>query len=259
MARIDWLAPLRRRPAAREGDYSASHRRKGVDYHERFNDLPGRRLAWRFEREFLQQTLAESGRREAHLDFAGGTGRIAGALSERVRSQTILDISDSMLAVAARHVPGARLIHGDFRADPGLVPARAFDFVTAFRFFPNAEEALRDQAMAYLARSLAPGGILVCNNHRNFWSIPYCAGRLILARAASEGMLNARMLDLAGRHGLRLIRTRSIGVVPQTDRKSVLPWRAVERIESFVWKHANPRHRLGYNVLFVFEKPGAEP
>lgn len=255
MSRIDWLAPFRWRPAAREGDYSASHRTKGTDYHDRFNELPGRRLAWRFEREFLLRTIAESGHRESHLDFAGGTGRIAGALASHVGSQTILDISESMLSVAARHVPGARVVCGDFRSNPDLVPARAFDLVTAFRFFPNAEEPLREAAMAYVARALVPGGILVCNNHRQFWSVPYIAGRLILARAASEGMLNRRMVTLAARHGLRLIRTRSIGVIPQTDRKALLPWRWVEWFESCVWMHASPRHRLGYDVLYVFENP----
>lgn len=258
MSRIDLLAPFRWRPAPREGDYSASHQTKGTDYHNRYNDLPGRRLAWRFEREFLLATIAESGRRGSHLDFAGGTGRIAGALSNQVESQTILDISASMLSVAARHVPGARIVCGDFRSNPDLVPARAFDLVTAFRFFPNAEESLREAAMAYVARALVPGGIFVCNNHRQFWSIPYIAGRLILARAASEGMLNRRMVDLAARHGLRLTRTQSIGVIPQTDRKALLPWTWVDRIETGIWKHAGSWHGLGYDVLYVFENPRTE-
>lgn len=255
MPKVDWLAPLRFRPLVRPGDYSSSHRSKGADYHDRFTELPGRRLAWRFEREYLEVAAARRGRIESHLDFAGGTGRIAGALSPYCQRQTILDVSVSMLAVAARHVPAARVICGDFRVDPDVVNPGEFDLVTAFRFFPNSEEALRDAAMAFIARALAPGARLICNNHRNFWSVPYMAGRLVLARAASEGMVNGQLIWLASRHGLRFVGSRCMGVVPQSDRRSLLTWSAIERVESYAWKHGSQRHRLGYNVIFEFEKP----
>lgn len=254
MPKIDWFAPLRFRPRERCDDYSVSHCAKGDDYHLRFEESPGRRLAWRFEREFLEKTVCSGDRPVSHLDFAGGTGRIASVIANCCARQTILDISESMLTVASRHVPGARIICGDFRTNPNIVPAGAFDLVTAFRFFPNAENSLRDAAMGFIARALAPGARLVCNNHRNFWSVPYVAGRLLLARAASEGMTNGQLVRLAAGHGLRLVCSRSMGVIPQTERKALLAWSSMERLEAFFWNHGGRHHRLGYNVVFVFEK-----
>ena len=49
--------------------------------------------------------------------------------------------------VAAR----ATLVEGDLTREP-LLGERRFDLVTAFRFFPNAEPALRRDVMAALVR-----------------------------------------------------------------------------------------------------------
>jgi SAM-dependent methyltransferase len=253
-SRFDWLAPFRGRPAQATGDYTSSHRRKGADYHNRFAQLPGRRLAWTFERQFLALSLSRLAPVRSHLDFAGGTGRIAAAVGPYCEQQTILDVSGNMLAIAATHVPRARLLLADFRLNPDVIPAGTMDLVTSFRFFPNAEEQLRRGAMAFIARTLRPEGRLICNNHRNFWSLPYLAGRMLFLRAASGGMTNQQLIGLAQEHGLILLETRSMGIVPQTDRKALFPWKAVAQVERFAWKHWGACHQLGYNVIFVFAK-----
>jgi ubiquinone/menaquinone biosynthesis C-methylase UbiE len=216
--------------------------------------MPGRKLAWTFEQQFLAQSVSLMAPVRSHLDFAGGTGRIAAAIEPYCEQQTILDVSDSMLTVAATHAPKARLLHADFRSDPDAIPAGTMDLVTSFRFFPNAEEPLRRGAMGFIARTLRPGGRLICNNHRNFWSLPYVAGRLLFLRAATEGMTNRQLVGLAKEHRLALLETRSMGVIPQTDRKALFTWSAVAQVERFAWKHWGGCHRFGYNVIFVFAK-----
>lgn len=252
--RIDVLAPLRMRPIARAPGYTQSHQAKGTAYHDRFARLRGRRMVWGFEQEFLLEFAGREGPFDLHLDFAGGTGRIAGVLERHSASQVVLDVSDTMLEVARSHLKQARIVCADFRRAEGIVQDGSVQVATAFRFFPNAEATLREDAMRFIARVLRPGGLLVCNNHRNFWSVPYVARRLVFSRLASGGMTTDDMVRLAGRHGLSLVETRAIGVVPQSERLTILPWSAVERIERAVWQRWGSRQRAGYNVIFVFAK-----
>lgn len=254
-ARFDIRAAFRTAPIDRTADYSASHLQKGPKYHAGFERLPGRRMVWRAEQEFLDEFGRREGPFELHVDFAGGTGRIASALEPFCRAQIVLDVSERMLAVARRHLRKARIVCADFR-DVGrrLVPPDGADLVTAFRFFPNAQPALRDDAMAFIAGILRPRGHLVCNNHRNFWSVPYVGGRLALSRHYTGGMTNKTMVRLAARHGLALVRTYSVGIIPQNERVAALPWKAVERIEKSVSRRWGGRHRAGYDVVFQFRK-----
>ena len=252
LAHIDLLAPFRVRPLRRPAGYAESHKHKGQAYHERFNKLPGRRLVWAMERDFLLSSTQE--KIGTHLDFAGGTGRIAGAIEDRCATQIVLDVSESMLAIAASQLKNARIVCADFRSDPGIVPATSVDLVTAFRFFPNAEPGLRDAAMQFISRVLKRGGKLICNNHRNFWSLPYVAGRLVFSRDSSGGMKNKYLVALAERHGLSLVQSESMGVIPQNERFAPLPWSAMGAMESAIRGRWGSRHRMGYNVVFVFTK-----
>lgn len=254
LSHIDLLAPFRLRPLQRPPGYSDSHKHKGQAYHDRFSKLPGRRLVWDIERDFILSIADRIGPIGTHLDFAGGTGRIAGALEDRSATQIVLDVSASMLAIAGSQLKKARIVCADFRQDPDIVPDSSVDLVTAFRFFPNAEPGLRDAAMQFISRILRSGGTLICNNHRNFWSLPYVAGRFVFSRDSSGGMKNRELLALAGRHGLELAKTESMGVIPQNERFAPLPWSAMKAIESGIRTRWGGSHRMGYNVVFVFVK-----
>lgn len=248
--------PFQRRPYPRPrpyASYTQSHLHKGPGYHAGFDRVPGRRMIWEMEQEVLEQFAREHGPFASHLDFAGGTGRIAHILHKHCNAQRILDVSGEMLAVAREMLPDATFIQRDFNAGVPEIPEASQDLVTAFRFFPNAEAELRSGGMRFVASRLKPGGYLICNNHRNFWSLPWITWRVTL-RGGTSGMTNDEMIGLARENGLRLLRRYSMGVVPQTEEKAILPWRAVERLERYIFRHAGGRHGLGYNVVFVFIK-----
>jgi SAM-dependent methyltransferase len=252
-ARANYRGPFRRRPRKRPAGYSESHLTKGKSYHAFFRDRPGRRLMWELEQSVLLQILEEVGPVSRHLDFAGGTGRIAGFMQSRCETQYILDISSAMLDVAREHLEHAHVVCRDFREGVPEVPPQSVDMVTAFRFFPNADEELRDAAMEFIASRLRPGGYLVCNNHRNFWSVPYVTARLLFVGGA-DGMEHREMRDLAECHGLQLIGSHSIGLIPQTDNHAMLPWGLVRMIEKACLAHIGRRTRAGYNVVYLFKK-----
>ena len=92
------------------------------------------------------------------LDFACGSGRVLELLEGHVGKATGVDVTESMLEVAADVTERSRLVHADITRSDDL-DGEQFDLITAFRFFPNAELDLRHEAMAKLATLLAPGGI----------------------------------------------------------------------------------------------------
>ncbi len=188
-----------------------------------------------------------------HLDFAGGTGRIAAEFTPFASRQFVLDISPTMLAEAARHRVQAILVQRDFREGLPELADGSVDVVTAFRFFANAEETLRADAMAFIARKLHQGGWLVCNNHRNFWSLPYIVRRFCFC-GGDVGMSNRTLLDLASAHGFCLRKTFSLGVLPQSENRGVLSWKWMDRIERKLFSISGTRQRMGYNIVFVFER-----
>lgn len=111
------------------------------------------------------------GRPPSHLDFACGTGRVLAAVEEISERSTGLDVSREMLAVARQRCPRAELVVGDLRENPCLVAPR-FDLITAFRFFLNAEPALRGEVMVALgARLRDDDSRLIFNIHGNRWSL----------------------------------------------------------------------------------------
>jgi hypothetical protein len=98
------------------------------------------------------------------------------------------------------------------------------------------------------------GGWVVCNNHRNFWSLPYLAQRAAFYAGGSGGMRNQEMIALAERHGLSLVRQYAIGVVPQTEQFAILPWKIVDAIERLLLQSGLVGHNAGYNVIFLFRR-----
>ena len=159
-----------------------------------------------------------------------------------------------MLAVAAKHLTKAKILNCDFTQGVEEIADGSLELVTAFRFFPNAEQDLRESAMAFLVQKMKPGGQLVCNNHRSFWSLSYLLSRLIF-KGGDVGMANSEMENLAKKNGLVLKTHYSIGVVPQNENKSLFSWSFTQKVENYFFKHFLSSQRLGYNVIFVFEKP----
>ena len=205
------------------------------------------------EERIIQELVPEISNVDVHLDFAGGTGRMCTLLEPYTGQQILLDVSKSMLSVASRNCPNARQINMDFREIGPEIEDASIDLVTAFRFFPNAEPELQSDAIEFLSAKLKPGACLICNNHRNFWSIPYTLARLTFL-SADVGMTNKDMISMASRHGLELQATISAGLLPQNDRNAILPWKLTERLEHFILGAWGRNHRLGYNVVFLFRK-----
>ena len=133
------------------------------------------------------QALGRSGGR-ALLDVACGTGLHLAQLRAWYDVEGV-ELSDGMLAVARRRLPGVSLHHGDM-AEFRL--ARRFDGITclfsAIGYVRTAERLRR--AVANMARHLEPGGVLIVEP----WLFP---------DAYKPGHIHGRFVD---RPGLKVAR-----------------------------------------------------
>jgi SAM-dependent methyltransferase len=178
--------------------YRASHQGadKAADYdHDFWTFGSAKAQNWVVERRLLDRAFGEvlpAPPRRA-VDFACGTGRVLAELESRVPETYGIDVSSDMLALARDRCPRSRLICRDVtRSDAPLDLGGPVDVVTAFRFFLNAEPALRRAALAWIRENLSAQGRLVANFHLNPYSLRGTYLRLRLLRHARMPMLSQR-------------------------------------------------------------------
>jgi SAM-dependent methyltransferase len=247
---------FRRTPLQQFAEYSSSHLHAGSVYQARFHERPGRAGMWALEQPLIRDIFARLAPRRM-LDFATGTGRIAAELEATLPNCELhaIDISADMLEQARAKCRRVAFHQMDGRQALAGFGEDAFDAVAAFRFFPNADPALREDVADQIARLTKPGGHVVLNNHRSFWSLSYMAMRAAGNSYGSYGTPNVDIMKLFLRRGFSCVRRYSLGVWPQTDfRAFVLPWSVATAIENFNKRFLARAHTLGYNTVFVFRK-----
>ncbi|KRB21209.1 MULTISPECIES: class I SAM-dependent DNA methyltransferase [Mesorhizobium] len=179
---------LGERPSERGAysDYRSSHQNAdyGDSYLRTFCSGYYAALWSRIERPLVESILKSlAGPDRSCLDFACGTGRVTNVAGPLFGVVVGVDVSQSMLA-CARVPETVTLVKADLTVSP--LPRR-FDVVTAFRFFLNAEDTLRKDALLAIHEHLNEGGLLVSNIHMNASSpmglvyrfLNRCQGRVV--------------------------------------------------------------------------------
>ncbi|MGJ9411602.1 class I SAM-dependent DNA methyltransferase [Aeromicrobium sp. CF4.19] len=249
-------AIFRRTPDRQADDYTASHVGRGTDYDHNFDLLAVRALLTELESQAIAKLL-ENVSVDRVLDIACGTGRITSLLSDVFPGAQItgVDVSRSMLDVARTRVLSAEFTHCDIKDLHREVPDGSIDLVSAFRFFPNADQALRDEGFKAVARAVRPGGHLLLNNHRNFWSPSYVVRRT--RGSAAPGALNRELLQPLRERGFHVVKSHSLGVLPHSDSHVYgFSDSIAERIESYNLNRLSRRHRLGTNTIWLLKRSG---
>lgn len=236
--------------------YRESHKRKGAEYNDTFSAIPHRAILWKLERSILDRIVRERfpGAKPRYLDFACGTGRILGHLEPRVYSAVGVDVSSTMLQVAHANVPAASIIEVDITRADAFGPS-CFDLITAFRFFPNAEPALRSEVMEKLAEHLAPGGYLVFNNHKNQNSFVRRILRWRNRLLSDADMMSAdEVQNLVCDAGLHIVKAYPLGILPITEKRTPRPYWLIAGLEDLV-SRIPAVLPLAQNVIYVCRKP----
>ena len=182
-----------------------------------------------------------------HLDFASGTGRIAQFRKSRTKQSTHLKNANHAKKIL--NPDKSTFIDEDFTK---INLTKKFDLITAFRFFPNAEIFLRKEAMKFISEHLNDNGLLILNNHYNFWSLPFIFERLTF-RSNGFGMSHKEVLELVKTNNLKIYKYKSIGLLTNKEKKTIIPWNIISKIENFLYKKFS-NHLLGYDVLYLIGK-----
>lgn len=200
--------------------YRASHQSVDVvaDYVSTF-EVGHCAALWRdVEQPLLESILRPLGGPDrTSLDFACGTGRIAKVAALFFGSVVGVDVSEAMLLAAS--VPdNVTLLCIDITNATGQ---QTFDVATAFRFFLNAEDALRRDALRAIYRHLRRGGVLVCNIQLNATS-PIGLVSRALNRAYPRRPRNTLSLDQFSRvlsdEGFEVVESTYYGYLPRPGR-----------------------------------------
>lgn len=192
-------------------------------------------VIWEREQRLLDEIVQQHvSPRESYLDFACGTGRVLSQVERHFRAAVGLDISDAMLASARSRVKAAALVQGDATRNPDVLNGQRFDFITAFRFFLNAQPSLREDAMAFLASALKDeNSRLLFNVHGNRHSTrALLAAKARITREQFASMTLRESMDLAARHGLEVVEWYGIGSYDKALLR-MMPlgaWRWAERV-----------------------------
>ncbi|MCK4624722.1 MAG: methyltransferase domain-containing protein [Phycisphaerae bacterium] len=238
-------------------DYRNSHmtRGKGPSYDKEFSENPHRALIWDLEKRCLDRILNHyyRGREIQHLDFACGTGRIISYLEDRASVSVGVDLSLTMLEVAKGKIRSAELIKADITRDD-VLGDRLFNLITAFRFFPNAQPSLREDAISLLMKHLTPDGYLVFNNHMNRSSLLQKLLRL-RGRTGIRSMRQNEVNRLVAFAGLKIENVFPIGLLPATERRLFLPHLVVRATERAVCC-LQVFKSLSQNLIFVCSRNG---
>jgi SAM-dependent methyltransferase len=158
-------------------DYRSSHATTGAvtDYIRTYEVGYYAALWEKIEKPLVQATLRElGGPQKKCLDFACGTGRITTVAADHFAEVVGVDVSALMLA-SAHHANNVRLQQIDITQQS---LGDTFDVVTAFRFFLNAEQRLRREALEAIRKHLKRDGRLVCNIQMNATSPMGVASRV---------------------------------------------------------------------------------
>ncbi len=236
-------------------DYRYSHTciNKGHQYDNHFTCFKWRKHLWECEQHALDDVLKKHlpSRPIRYLDFACGTGRILQFMKARVDSCTGVDISESMLKVCREKLPGEEIIQADITRND-VLNERIFDLITAFRFFPNAQNSLRVEAIDVLTKHLAPDGLLVFNNHRNTSSTLFTLGRMIKSDIPS--MSNTEVNHLVAVAGLEIIDVYPIGALPGYDNHPMILPSFIHKSVDCIANTCKAGKVLCQDIIFVCRK-----
>jgi len=236
------------------GGYRSSHvgADKPEQYEHAYDADTYAAWVWERERRYLDEVIDRrlTARDVRYLDLACGTGRIIGHVEHRVAESTGVDISESMLEVAARNVTRSTLVHGDPTRDRDLVPG-PFDLVTSFRLILNAEPELRDEILAFTSGVLSDGGLFVFDVHGNTTSLR-AIGPLrnrLLGRGRIHQLSVPQVHRMLRRHGLEVVEMRGFGLLTPKLFRRVGRARA-DRLERLV-ERVGPLRHVCVNLVFV--------
>lgn len=171
-------------------------------------------MIWAMEKDYLLSEIRRLDKTNIkHLDFACGTGRILTFLENYVEESIGIDVSKEMLNLAKNKTKRSTLLKQDILEYP---LTDKYDLITAFRFFLNAEEQLREAVLAELRKTMKNESVLIISIHGNKYSFRYLVYLYHLLFGKKLNQLSYYEVEsLLSKNGLIIDNFTGIGVMPK--------------------------------------------
>jgi len=220
-------------------DYRDSHTAKGYGKfydNDLFKEGTFGYEIWQKEKVILEDIVTRYTNAGRYLDFACGTGRVLSALEDYFDEAIGLDISEDMQNIAKQKIKKATLICGDATKNDQLVSGK-FNCISAFRFFLNAQESLRHDALKFITNKLEnENAVFIFNIHGNVYSTRWflVAFDKILGRSKQNQMSLKQVRKMLEVHNLEIIEYHGVGFIYKVYYKFMpkVLWRFFESVFS---------------------------
>ena len=249
---------------------------KSVSYRDKFRDSAESydkttqtkhiSLIYDLEKEVLDNFFARIGAKQLSvMDFACGSGRWTSYLETKFNTTIGLDISPAMIDLAKSKCSKANFIVGDITDISAEFDKlkQEFDVITAFRFFKNAEEPLREEAVNVIPNYLKESGYLILDLHLNTYSFMGILANVIklfkIDRLFDISSIRLKTISLYeikrlfNKVGLEIVDYWGMGVLPGRSDSILLPLRILYMIEHYFTKNKILR-LFSYNILIIAKK-----
>lgn len=236
--------------------------KKNVDEYEKITQSEYIQLIFDLEKEVLDKFFNNLGSMDKVLmDFACGSGRWTQYLETKFDNVLGVDVSEEMIRYARQKCSRARFIVTDITTNDEI--KGQFDVITAFRFYKNAEQKLREGATQNLVKYINNDGYFIFDLHLNTWSVMgIMASTMKLLRIDKLfkiSPLTVRTVSLNDikpilkENNLEIVDYFGMGLLPSRSNYLILPRRWLHKFESFLMRRKFFR-RNAYNLLVIAKK-----
>jgi len=246
-------------------DYRNEFRRNVIKY-ESVTKSKYITLIYHLEKGVLESFFEKiNSENKSVMDFACGSGRWTEYVEKKFKETVGVDVSEEMLSLAKKKCTHTRFILTDITSNDvnEQLEYETFDVITAFRFYKNAEQSLREAVTNKISIYLKKEGYFVFDLHLNSNSIIGTFAKTIrflrLQKILKLNKLTVRTISLADikklfeDHDLVIVDYYGMGVLPSRSNQLILPPKILFMIESYFTRNKLMRD-YSYNLLIIARK-----
>ena len=224
------------------------------------------RLIYRLEKEVLRDVFSRLPCQDPKvMDFACGSGRWTRVL-ETLSDRTLgVDVSPQMISRAKETCRMTEFVVTDITSEQvsDALCGRKFNVITAFRFYKNAQDALRQSVTDALPTYLEEEGLFVFDLHLNTHSFMGLLANLMrllqfprlfgMSELLIRTMSMADVKRLFADSAFEVVDYYGMGFLPGRSNTVLLPQKWLYSLEAFFTRRQLFR-RLSYTLLIIAKK-----
>lgn len=236
--------------------------KKGVSDYEKITDSKYIQIIYDLEKNVLEKFFNKiKTENKSILDFACGSGRWTQYLESKFKTTTGVDISQEMINYAQKKCINTKFVVTDITSSANTLDEK-YDVITAFRFYKNSENSLREDATKELEKYLNNDGYFIFDLHLNKFSFMGLLATIIkllkinklfkIAPITIKTVSLGEIDKILNNNNLKIVDYYGIGFLPSRSNYLIMPNKILYNLEKKISTNKLLR-KYCYNIL-VFAK-----